>query len=329
MTKPLWTLERVKQLYELPFNELLFQAQSIHRQHFKPDEIEFCTLLSIKTGTCPEDCAYCPQSGHYQTGLERENLLDVNEVITQAKLAKANGSKRFCMGAAWRNPPKKEFPKVLAMIKAVKDLGLETCVTLGMLDDEQAADLKTAGLDFYNHNLDTSPEFYQHIITTRTYQDRLDTLQRVRQAGIHVCCGGILGMGETRQDRMELLMQLANLPKPPESVPINKLIPIPGTPLAHQAPLDNFEFIRTIAVARLLMPQSVIRLSAGRENMSEEMQTLCFLAGANSIWLGEKLLTTPNNKQTSDEVLLKKLGIKGHQMKQTQHALPTTTTLAS
>lgn len=304
-----WNKEQVKALFELPFIELVFKAHTIHREHFKNHEMELCTLLSIKTGTCPEDCAYCPQSGHYKTGLEKEKLFDVEEVTKQALIAKENGAVRFCMGAAWRNPPEKDFPKVLDMIKAVKAAGLETCVTLGMLNDAQAKALKEAGLDFYNHNLDTSPDHYKKIISTRTYQDRLDTLEHVRTNDLKTCCGGILGMGETREDRMELLIQLANLPTPPQSVPINRLIPIPGTPLANADPIDNFEFIKTIAAARIMMPSSVVRLSAGRSTMSEEMQALCFMAGANSIWLGDKLLTTPNPESDQDMEMLKKLGI--------------------
>jgi biotin synthase len=320
MTQPTWDAAAVNRLYALPFLELLFQAQAVHRQHFKNDEMELCTLLSIKTGTCPEDCAYCSQSGHYQTDLRTEKLLDIEAVIAQAKNAKREGAIRFCMGAAWRNPPKKDFPKVLAMVKAVKEIGLETCVTLGMLDQEQTAALKEAGLDFYNHNLDTSPEYYEKIISTRTYDDRLQTLEHVRNAGIHVCCGGIIGMGEEHKDRIELLCQLANLPTHPESVPINRLSAIKGTPLEHAAPIDNFEFIRTIAVARIMMPRSVIRLSAGRADMSEEMQTLCFMAGASSMWLGTKLLTVANPETDKDDGLLKKLGMKGKTTQGQAHA---------
>jgi len=308
MTQSKWCAITVRQFYEMPFMELMAKAMTIHLQHHKATEMELCSLLSIKTGACPEDCAYCPQSGHYQTELERESLLPLEAVIAQAKNAKANGAKRFCMGAAWRNPPKKDFPKVVEMIKAVKNVGLETCVTLGMLDDTQARELHEAGLDFYNHNLDTSPEHYKKIITTRTYEDRLDTLERVRENGIHVCCGGIIGMGETREDRIELLVQLANLPEPPKSVPINRLIPIKGTPLEHADNIDNLEFIRTIAAARIMMPASMIRLSAGRATMSDETQILCFLAGANSIWLGDKLLTTQNPDSDHDMNLLSKLG---------------------
>ena len=309
MTKEQWTEEKIACLFEQPLNDLLFEAQVMHRQHFKANEIELCTLLSIKTGTCPEDCAYCPQSGHYQTDVEAEKLLDISIVKHHAERAKANGATRFCMGAAWRNPPARQFPKIIEMIKTVKALGLETCMTLGMLSDEQSRELQAAGLDYYNHNLDSSPEYYKKIITTRTYQDRLNTLQRVRNAGIHVCCGGILGMGETRQDRIGLLLQLASLPEPPASIPINRLIPIKGTPL-EQAPLiDNFEFIRTVAITRIMMPQSVIRLSAGRETMSDEMHALCFLAGANSIFYGDKLLVTNNPETDKDMSLINKLGM--------------------
>jgi biotin synthase len=307
MTK--WIKAEVANLYETPILSLLLQAQTIHRQYFRPNEIEFCSLLSIKTGTCPEDCAYCPQSGHYKTGVMKEKLLDLETVLQQAKIAKENGATRFCMGAAWRNPTDKNLDKVIPLIQAVKDLGLITCITIGMLSEKQAQQLKAAGLDFYNHNLDTSPDYYKKIITTRTYQDRLDTLAHVRNAGLHVCCGGIIGMGETREDRIELLLQLANLPIQPESVPINKLMAIPGTPLADVKPIDNFEFIRTIAVARIMMPRSIIRLSAGRDSMSEEMQTLCFMAGALSIWVGDTLLTEGNPAFDQDMAMMAKLGM--------------------
>lgn len=319
MTTSIWNFERVNELYELPFNELLFQAQAIHRQQFNANEIQLSTLLSVKTGACPEDCAYCPQSGHYDTGLEKEKLLPLDEVIAKALAAKNNGATRFCMGAAWRNPPKKDFPQVLAMISAVKALGLETCVTLGMLDDEQALALKEAGLDYYNHNLDTSPEYYKKIISTRSYEDRLETLARVRDAGLNVCCGGIISMGETRKDRIELLLELVQLPKPPESVPINRLIPIIGTPLADATVIDNFEFVRTIAVARILLPTTVIRLSAGREQMSDETQALCFMAGANSIFTGERLLTAKNPAPDQDQILFKKLGLQPQTLPHTTH----------
>jgi len=307
MTK--WIKAEVANLYETPILSLLLQAQTTHRQYFRPNEIEFCSLLSIKTGTCPEDCAYCPQSGHYKTGVMKEKLLDLETVLQQAKIAKENGATRFCMGAAWRNPTDKNLDKVIPLIQAVKDLGLITCITIGMLSEKQAQQLKAAGLDFYNHNLDTSPDYYKKIITTRTYQDRLDTLAHVRNAGLHVCCGGIIGMGETREDRIELLLQLANLPIQPESVPINKLMAIPGTPLADVKPIDNFEFIRTIAVARIMMPRSIIRLSAGRDSMSEEMQTLCFMAGALSIWVGDTLLTEGNPAFDQDMAMMAKLGM--------------------
>lgn len=317
----MWTTEKIEEFYQLPFMELMFQSQTVHRKHFSTQEIELCTLLSIKTGRCPEDCAYCPQSAHYDTELENEKLFDVEAVIETAKQAKAKGATRFCMGAAWRSPPKKDFPKVIKMIKAVKDIGLEACVTLGMLDKDQAEQLHAAGLDFYNHNLDTSPDYYKKIITTRTYDDRLDTLQNVRDAGINVCCGGIIGMGETHDDRVQFLFQLAALPEAPGSIPINRLIPIQGTPLGAVTEIDPFEFIRTIAIARIMFPKSVIRLSAGREDMSEEMQALCFMAGANSIFYGEKLLTADNPDADTDAALFKKLGLAPKQ--QSHHACQT------
>lgn len=304
-----WQLPEITALFERPFNDLLFHAQSVHRQHFDPNAVQISTLLSIKTGACPEDCAYCPQSARYDTGLERERLLPLNEVIDAARAAKANGSSRFCMGAAWRNPTDKNLDKVIEMIEAVRAEGMETCVTLGMLTSSQAQRLRDAGLDYYNHNLDTSPEFYGDIITTRAYQDRLDTLENVRHAGINVCCGGIIGMGEQEKDRAGLLMQLANLPRHPESVPINMLVQVEGTPLYGLESPDPLEFVRTIAVARILMPQSYVRLSAGRSNMSDETQALCFLAGANSIFYGEKLLTTDNPETDHDLRLFTKLGI--------------------
>lgn len=316
MSSKKWDFKEVESLYEMPFLALLFKAQTIHRENFKPDEVQLATLLSIKTGTCPEDCAYCPQSAHYDTGVEKETILNVEEVTKQAQLAKENGATRFCMGAAWRSPPKKDFPKVLELIKAVKNLGMEACVTLGMLDDQQAQQLKEAGLDYYNHNLDTSPEYYKKIISTRNYQDRLDTLENVRNAGIHVCCGGIMGMGESRRDRINFLLELVNLPTPPKSVPINRLIPIKGTPLEKSSQLDNFEFVRTVAIARILMPTSFVRLSAGRKDMSEEMQALCFMAGANSIHFGDTLLTTANPSANEDLNLLKKLGIDTYTLNQ-------------
>lgn len=308
-----WTLAQVNALYALPFNDLLFQAQTVHRQQFKPNEVQVSTLLSIKTGACAEDCKYCPQSGHYNTGLERERLLEVEKVLTQAKAAKDKGASRFCMGAAWTNPKQRDMPYIIEMVQGVKAMGLETCMTLGMLTGEQAKTLADAGLDYYNHNLDTSPEFYGEIITTRTYQDRLDTLSHVRDAGMKVCCGGILGMGESANDRSALLMQLANLPEHPESVPINMLVKVAGTPLENVDDLDAFEFIRTIAVARIMLPQSHVRLSAGRSRMNEQMQALCFFAGANSIFYGDKLLTTDNPEADADMQLFAKLGIKPEQ----------------
>lgn len=304
-----WTQSEVDALFALPFNDLLFQAQTVHRTHFDPNHVQVSTLLSIKTGACPEDCKYCPQSARYDTGLEKERLLEIEKVIERAKEAKAAGSTRFCMGAAWRNPKDRDMPYVVDMVKQVKAMGMETCMTLGMLTRDQALMLKQAGLDYYNHNLDTSPEYYGDIITTRTYQDRLDTLQNVRDAGMNVCSGGIVGMGESAQDRSGLLMALANLERHPESVPINMLVKVKGTPLDKVEDLDGFEFIRTIAVARIMMPKSYVRLSAGREAMNEQMQALCFMAGANSIFYGCKLLTTSNPESHADVQLFKKLGI--------------------
>jgi biotin synthase len=304
-----WTLAEIKALFELPFNDLLFQAQSIHRRHFDANAVQISTLLSIKTGACPEDCSYCPQSARYDTGLERERLLPLEEVRQAAMNAKANGASRFCMGAAWRNPTDKNLDKVIEMISVVRDLGLESCVTLGMLTRDQSRKLKDAGLDYYNHNLDTSPDYYREIITTRTYQDRLDTLENVRAEDINVCCGGIIGMGEKPMDRAELLRQLANLPEHPQSVPINLLVQVENTPLYGTDKLDPIDFVRCIAVARVMMPKSVVRLSAGRTDMSEEMQALCFLAGANSIFYGDMLLTTPNPEENVDSDLFAKLGI--------------------
>lgn len=304
-----WTTAEVRDLFALPFNDLLFQAQSVHRQHFDPNEVQVSTLLSIKTGACPEDCKYCPQSARYDTGLKKERLMAVETVLQRAREAKQSGSTRFCMGAAWRNPHDRDMPAVIEMINGVKSLGMETCMTLGMLNPEQAVMLKEAGLDYYNHNLDTSPEYYGDIISTRTYQDRLDTLEHVRAAGMNVCSGGIVGMGESANDRAGLLVQLANLEPQPESVPINKLVKVAGTPLDQVEDLDEFEFIRTIAVARIMMPKSHVRLSAGREAMNEQMQALCFLAGANSIFYGCKLLTTSNPEEDADTRLFNKLGI--------------------
>ena len=308
-----WLREEVQQLFTLPFNDLLFRAHSVHRAVFNPNEVQVSTLCSIKTGACPEDCAYCPQSVRYDTGLEREQLMAVEKVINEAKAAKAKGATRFCMGAAWRSPKDRDLAQVTAMVRGVKDLGMETCMTLGMLSDHQAHELAKAGLDYYNHNLDTSPEFYGDIITTRTYQDRLDTLTRVREAGMKVCCGGIVGMGEEQGDRIGLLLQLANMATHPESVPINLLVKVEGTPLADQEELDPIEFVRTIAVARILMPYSHVRLSAGREHMSDEMQALTFFAGANSIFYGEKLLTTANPEADHDRQLFARLGITPEQ----------------
>jgi biotin synthase len=308
-----WTIEEVNALFELPFNDLMFQAQSVHRQNFDPNQVQVSTLLSIKTGACPEDCKYCPQSARYDTGLEKERLMEIDKVILRAQEAKQAGSTRFCMGAAWRNPRDRDMPYVTDMVKEVKKLGLETCMTLGMLTGDQALSLKQAGLDYYNHNLDTSPEFYGDIITTRTYQDRLDTLANVRSSGMNVCSGGIVGMGETTSDRSSLLVQLANLEHQPESVPINMLVKVKGTPMENVEDLDYFEFIRTIAIARLMMPKSYVRLSAGREAMNEQMQAMCFLAGANSIFYGCKLLTTSNPETHEDVTLFKKLGINSAQ----------------
>lgn len=311
-----WTREEVLTLFEKPLLDLLFQAQTIHRQCFTPNTVQLSTLLSIKTGACPEDCAYCPQSGHYHTDLPKERLLDAARVVQTAQQAKANGATRFCMGAAWKSPPKKDFEKVVEILQAVKDLGMETCLTMGTLDETQCKRLKAAGLDYYNHNLDTSPEYYPSIITTRTYQDRLDTLKNVREAGLKSCCGGIIGMGETRADRAGLLVELANLPEHPHSVPINRLVAVKGTPLAERltqnAHIDGLEFVRTIASARMMMPHSVVRLSAGRENMSDELQTLCFLAGANSIFYGEQLLTVHNATMEHDQHLFAQLGLRGY-----------------
>ena len=304
-----WTKAEVEALFAMPFNDLLINAQVVHRQHFNPNEVQVSTLLSIKTGACPEDCKYCPQSARYDTGLEKERLLEIEKVIQRAKEAKQVGSTRFCMGAAWRNPRDRDMPYILKMVEEVKSLGLETCMTLGMLTREQAVALKQAGLDYYNHNLDTSPEYYGDIITTRTYQDRLNTLENVRAAGMNVCSGGIVGMGETVSDRASMLVQLANLPEQPQSVPINMLVKVKGTPLDSVEDLDYFEFIRTIAVARIMMPKSHVRLSAGREAMNEQMQALCFMAGANSIFYGCKLLTTSNPDTHEDVMLFKKLGI--------------------
>jgi biotin synthase len=304
-----WTRAEVRALFALAFPELIFRAQSIHRRYFDPAEVQISTLLSIKTGGCPEDCAYCPQSVRYDTGVKAEKLMPVAAVIAEARAARDAGASRFCMGAAWREPKDRDLDSVCAMVAGVKALGLETCATLGMLTASQARRLKASGLDYYNHNLDSSPEYYGAIISTRTYQDRLDTLGCVRDAGIHVCCGGIVGMGESAEDRVGMIATLANLPVHPESVPINMLVRVEGTPLATGAALDPIDFVRTIAVARVTMPKSVVRLSAGREDMREETQALCFLAGANSIFYGPKLLTTPNPERDRDLRLLDKLGL--------------------
>lgn len=305
-----WTVAQATEIYTLPFPELLYQAQTVHRAHHDPVRIQLAQLLSIKTGACPEDCGYCAQSGHHATHVEKEKLMCVEDVLAKAQEAKANGATRFCMGGAWRSPPEKAMPALANMIRAVKDLGLETCMTLGMLSQQQADSLKEAGLDYYNHNIDTSPSYYDKVITTRTFRDRLQTLERVRQSGISVCCGGILGMGETREDRIEFVLTLANLETPPESVPINRLIPVAGTPLAKAEPVEGIELVRTVATARILMPKSVVRLTAGRTEMSDELQALCFLAGANSIFIGDKLLTEANPQMDKDGDLFAKLGVQ-------------------
>ncbi|MFB9067513.1 biotin synthase BioB [Pseudofulvimonas gallinarii] len=305
-----WTREQALALFDLPFHELLFRAHAVHRENFDPGQVQVSTLLSIKTGACPEDCGYCPQSARYRTGLKAERLMPLEQVVEKAKVARDSGATRFCMGAAWRTPRDKDLPAVAEMVGAVKALGLETCATLGMLTAAQAEALKAAGLDYYNHNLDTSPEYYGEVITTRTYDDRLQTLAHVRDAGMKTCCGGIVGMGESRMDRAGLLHSLATLPAHPDSVPINRLVRVAGTPMAEEAELDALEFVRTIAVARIMMPRSMVRLSAGRESMSDELQALCFFAGANSIFHGEKLLTTGNPDTEADEQLFARLGIR-------------------
>ncbi len=304
-----WPVDAVEALFDLPFNDLLYKAQTIHRQHFNANELQLSSLLSIKTGACPEDCKYCPQSARYSTGLEVERLMRVDAIVEAAKKAKANGASRFCMGAAWRSPKDKDLIVVEEAVRQVSALGLETCATLGMLDQAQAQSLKQAGLDYYNHNLDSSEEYYAEVITTRTYQDRLDTLEHVRGAGMNVCSGGIVGMGETRRDRAGLIANLANLPTAPQSVPINNLVQVSGTPLDDVEPIDDFEFIRTIAVARITMPTSYVRLSAGREQMNDQMQALCFMAGANSVFYGEELLTTNNASVEHDQQLMSTLGM--------------------
>lgn len=304
-----WITSEIQSIYTLPFNDLLFKAHTTHRKYFEPNTVQISTLLSIKTGRCPENCAYCPQSAHYETNTSSHGLMSVEKVVELAKDAKEKGATRFCMGAAWRNPPKKDFPKVIEILKAVKELNLETCMTLGMLSDEQAVELKAAGLDYYNHNIDTSREYYEKVISTRDFDHRLDTLDKIRKNNINVCCGGIIGMGETLVDRFKFLQELANMPKHPESVPLNKLIAIPGTPLEDQQAIEPFEFIRLVAVARIMMPKAYIRLSAGRKTMSEECHALCFFAGANSIHYGDKLLVTSLPSTEHDQALFAKLGI--------------------
>lgn len=316
-----WTRAEASALFDLPFMELMFQAQQVHRQYHDPNQVQVSTLLSIKTGACPEDCKYCPQSAHYRTDVNKERLMEVQQVLESAAKAKAAGSQRFCMGAAWKNPKERDMPYLVEMIKGVKAMGMESCMTLGMLDGDQARRLADAGLDYYNHNLDTSPEFYGSIITTRTYQDRLDTLSNVRDAGMKVCSGGIIGMGETSDDRYGLLVELANLPTHPESVPINMLVKVKGTPMENVDDVESFDFIRLIAIARIMMPKSAVRLSAGRENMNEQMQTLCFMAGANSIFYGCKLLTTPNPAEDKDLQLFNKLRINSQHQVQKPDAI--------
>ncbi len=311
-----WTIEQVRDLMEKPFMDLLFEAQLVHRQYQQHNHVQVSTLLSIKTGACPEDCKYCPQSARYTTDIEKERLMEVERVLDAAQKAKSAGSTRFCMGAAWKNPKERDMPHLTEMIKGVKGMGLETCMTLGMLTSDQAKSLADAGLDYYNHNLDTSPEFYGSIITTRTYQDRLDTLSHVRDAGMKICSGGIIGMGESANDRAGLLVELANLPTHPESVPINMLVKVKGTPLEEVDDVEPFDFIRLIAMARIMMPGSAVRLSAGRENMNEQMQALCFMAGANSVFYGCKLLTTPNPSEDKDMQLFNKLGINSQEVSQ-------------
>ena len=305
-----WSVGAVEALFELPFMELLFRAQQVHREHFDPSEVQLSTLLSIKTGGCSEDCGYCPQSAHHDTEVEADKLMQLEQVLAAARAAKAQGATRFCMGAAWRSPKERDMEKVTDMVQGVRALGLETCMTLGMLDPGQARQLKDAGLDYYNHNLDSAPDFYGQIISTRTYQDRLDTLSHVREAGINVCCGGIVGLGETRAQRVGLIAQLANLDPYPESVPINNLVAVPGTPLEGAEPIDPFEFVRTIAVARITMPTTMVRLSAGREQMDDALQALCLAAGANSIFYGDQLLTTANPQAERDRVLFERLGLR-------------------
>jgi len=309
ITKKIWRIEEITTIYTQPFNDLLYEAHTIHRAHHQHNALHIAQLLSIKTGSCPEDCGYCSQSGHFKTSVVKENLMTVEEVLKYAQEAKDNGAKRFCMGAAWRNPPAKEMPKLHAMIQGVKALGLETCMTLGMLDTEQAQSLKNAGLDYYNHNIDTSPSYYDKVVSTRKFSDRLDTIKNVSQAGMQVCCGGILGIGETQFDRIEFLMTLVNMDTPPKSVPINKLMQMAGTPLSTKEPIEGFELVRTVATARVLLPHSYIRLTAGRTEMSDELQSLCFFAGANSVFTGNKLLTGENPQKEKDTQLFEKLGL--------------------
>jgi len=314
-TSARWTVDQVAALFDLPFNDLIYRAQMVHREHFDANAVQRSTLLSIKTGGCPEDCGYCPQAARYQTSVENEAMLSVDQVVVAARCAKDNGATRFCMGAAWRGPKQRDLDKVVEMITAVRGLGMETCATLGMLKHGQAEQLKSAGLDYYNHNIDTAPEFYGEIVSTRTQQDRMDTLARVREAGMHVCCGGIVGMGETRRSRAALIVQLANMDPYPESVPINNLVQVEGTPLNGTAQLDLLEFVRTVACARITMPKAMVRLSAGRQEMPEGIQALCFLAGANSIFYGEKLLTTGNPDVERDQALFAKLGLHAMEAK--------------
>jgi biotin synthase len=305
-----WTSESAGTIYRLAFNDLLFRAQSIHRRHFDPNRVQLSRLLNIKTGGCPEDCGYCSQSSHHATGLGASKLMDVEAIVAEARKAQAGGATRYCMGAAWRNPKPRDMDAIVEIVSAVKSLGLETCMTLGMLDREQAGRLSEAGLDCYNHNIDTSERYYPTVISTRTFSDRLETLENVRQSGIKVCCGGILGMGESEEDRIDMLVTLANLPEPPESVPINMLIPIPGTPLAQAGPIGSIEFVRVVALARIMMPTSFVRLSAGRSAMTDEMQALCFFAGANSIFVGDTLLTAGNPEDAADRKLFDRLGLQ-------------------